>query len=102
MVKKSILSNVLESIGTVSRGAYDVELIIYNLTSCPNYERYRSEGYRNDCEILFQKKFNSLTAGTYYEEINYEISPNVEIYVALKRVGENYVLNENYARIQNG
>ncbi len=36
MVKKSILSNVLESIGTVSRGAYDVELIIYNLTSCPN------------------------------------------------------------------
>ncbi len=51
---------------------------------------------------MFQKKFNSLTAGTYYEEINYEISPNVEIYVALKRVGENYVLNENYARIQNG
>lgn len=103
LVKKSVLSRVLESFGaTSSRGAYDVELFVYDLNSCPNYERYRDARYRDDCEILFQKKFTSLTVGTYYEKINYEINSGVEIYIILKRAGEDYILNENYARIPNG
>ena len=101
-IKKSVASYLLESIEIRSSGAYDVELKIYDLESCPNYERTRNDISRQDCNILFSKNFTSISGGTHYMKIDQSLQKKSEIYLTLKRTGEVTQLSENYGRIEIG